>query len=196
MKVKPLATYRQPKYPRMGEQIEPANSALSRNKQAALVAAILAVSGTLTGCGTAVSQVLGGPAGAPPMRQYLSEQEIIQILQYEAETLGVSLGEAQGKVVKYFDNDVALDFHDEGRQFGVAVIDRTESTSLYESLKMADEQNCIDSIRAGGTLAEGSLEDEQPVNFFLVSDIDEREEEQLRQTFREFIEWLQSEGII
>ena len=192
MKVEPIVTYRQPKYPCAGEKINTTNVFLPRCKNAALIAAVIAASGTLTGCRAPVSVM----AGAMPAPNYLSEQEMIQILQYEAEELGISFYSAQGKVIKYFDNDIALDLYNEECQIGVAVVDKTQGNSLYESLRDADEPGLLDGMNAGGVSAKGSLEDEQPVNFFLASEIAEYDEENLRQAFREFIEWLQSEGII
>ena len=196
MKVKPLMTYRRPKYPRLGERIEPPSSVLSKGKHAALVAAIMAVSGTLAGCNTVISPPFGALTGAPPIRQPFSEQEMIQILQYEAEDLGISFSATENTVIKYFGHDIALDLYDEDRQFGVAVVEAEERKRLFESLRDMDESVLLDSRNTDGTSAIGYLEDEQPVNFFFATDFTEHDEDYLRQSFREFIEWLQAEGII
>jgi|GEM_PF-1733836 len=207
MKVEPIRTYRRPNYPCIGEKIYPTNPFRSRGKNAALVAAMIAVSGALTGCDTSYDISGGIPptedntsfveyGGVPPAAEYLTEQEILQILTYEAENLGVAFDRPQDTVVKYFDHDIALDLYNEESQIGVAVVDQSQSNNLYETLSAAGESDLIETLYASGGPAEGTLEDAQPVNFFFAADITEDDEETLRQSFCEFIEWLQSEGII
>jgi len=190
MKVEPVFIYRRPKYPRIGEDIQSSNVFFSRNKNAVLVAAMIAVSSTLAGC----DAPFGRTQGSPPPPKYLSEQEIIQILQYEAEELGVSFDSKQDTIIKLFNSDIeiALDLYNEEKQIGVAIVDRSQANDLITTGAQVDTSD----MRTSGTIAEGILEDEQPVNFFLASDIAEYREDDLRQAFREFIEWLQSEGII
>ena len=193
MKVEPLVTYRKPKYPLIGEKIKPNNAFfLSRSKNMALIATVIAASGTLTGCNAHI----GATAGAPPVPSYLSEQEVIQILQYEAEELGISFDSTKDTVIKYLDNDIALDLYNEEHQIGVAVVERKQINIPYTFLKDSGEENTVENAYTICMSAKGNLEDEQPVNFFLSSEIAEYDEEDLRQAFREFIEWLQLEGII
>ena len=194
MKVESVSAYRRPKYPCLGERIQPFNASLSRSKSATLIAAILAASGALAGCEDPPITAIAGDIVAP---RYLSEQEILQILQYEAEALGITFDDQQDTVIRYAELDVALDLYNEEKQFGVAVVEEEQRRELYEALYNADEQDVIEGLYAGGIAAKGSLEDaEQPVDFFLTADISEYNEDTLRQSFREYIEWLQAEGVI
>ncbi|MCL2817129.1 MAG: hypothetical protein FWD39_01920 [Clostridiales bacterium] len=178
MQVEPLLTYRKPKYPRLGEGVPP-NLLLSSKKSKVLLAVMIAASLSLTAC------------GAPPYDFILlSEAEILQILQNEAERLGVAFESRQDAAVKYSDLDIILDLYNEEKQVGVAVIDRGQANELRGT-------DAWENIRGSGMAAQGSLEDGQNVDFFLTSEyIREYNEEDLRQAFREFIEWLQAEGII
>lgn len=181
MQVEPLLTYRKPKYPRIGEGVLP-NFLLSRNRNKALIAAMMAVSLSLAGCGVKI-------AGGLMPEEFFSEQEIIQILQNEAEGLGVSFEDGQGTAVKHFGLDIILDLYNEEKQVGVAVIDRGQASELYGT-------DGWEKIYESGLAAQGSLEDGQNVDFFLTTEyLETYTEENLRQAFREFIEWLQAEGI-
>ncbi|MCL2677725.1 MAG: hypothetical protein FWE85_01570 [Clostridiales bacterium] len=115
---------------------------------------------------------------------YLSEADIIQILQSEAAALGLALEGGQDTTARYSGFDIVLDLYNEEKQVGVALIDRSQT----------NDQGLYDGR---GIAAQGSLEYERTVDFFLtVNDHTEYNAEYLRQAFREFIEWLQSEGII
>jgi len=179
MKVEPVLAYRRPKYPRIGEEIQPINSMLSKT----IIAAALALTG-----------VLPVYAGAQAQRAYTSEQEIVQILKYEAEKLGIALENGQDIRLKLSGSEIqiALNLYNEEKQMGAAVLPRGQLYNMAETLSPND----MESIETRGLAARGKREDEQDVNFFLTTEIDEYYEKDLRQAFREFIEWLQSEGII
>ncbi|MCL2678614.1 MAG: hypothetical protein FWE85_06140 [Clostridiales bacterium] len=182
MKVEPLLTYRKPKYPRREEGLPP-HLLLAKNKSKALIAAMLAVSTSLSGCIVSFS-------GKPPSPDYLSEADIIQILQNEAAALGISFENGRDTTVRYSGLDIVLDLYNEEKQVGVAVVDRVQANELYRT-------DGWEEIYSSGLAAQGSLEDEKTLDFFLTSEyLEEYHAENLRQAFREFIEWLQSEGII
>jgi len=202
MKVEPVLTYRQPKYPRMGEDIQPYNVF---SKNTAIITAMLVISGALAGCGSidennlssSPIQLAGAPLPPPPSI-YLPEQEIIQILQYEAENLGVVFDSEQDTTIKYADIDIALDLYNEEKQLGVAILNPAEVNQVYEALKNTTMLDvCIDMHKNGATV-EGNLEDGQSVDFLMAAagTIRKHDVDDLRQAFREFIEWLQAEGII
>ncbi|MCL2817130.1 MAG: hypothetical protein FWD39_01925 [Clostridiales bacterium] len=195
MQVEPLLTYRKPKYPRLAEGVPP-HFLLPRNRSKALIAAMLVISSTLAGCGTNDPGRPGGGGvflgGVPPREpRLLSEAEIIQILQNEAEARGIAFERWLDIPVKYSDLDIILDLYNEEKRVGVAVIDRGQANELRGT-------DAWENIRGSGMAAQGSLEDEQTVDFFLTSEYirEYYDEENLRQAFREFIEWLQAEGII
>ena len=204
MKVEPLLKYRRPKYPRIGEGIPPSNAFLSKN--AAIIAATIAISGALSGClpgqppppNNSIPGLAGAPPQPPPL-YYLSEQEIIQILKYEARDMGIALDSKQAIAIKYSDIDITLDLYNEEKQIGAAVLDMGKLNQLHNQVdKSSYDPNDpkISNISKKGAVVKGSLEDEQPVDVFLASKILNYREDDLRQAFREFIEWLQSEGII
>ncbi|MCL2677967.1 MAG: hypothetical protein FWE85_02815 [Clostridiales bacterium] len=180
MQVEPLLAYRRPRYPRRNEGVPP-HLLLAKNKSKALIAAMLVVSTSLTvGC---ISRLQG-----IDVPDYLSEADIIQILQNEAAALGISFENGQNIVTRYSGLDIILDLYNEEKQVGVAVINENQAAALDYRNELYDGR---------GITAKGSLEDEQSVDFFLTSEyIEKYNAENLRQAFREFIEWLQSEGII
>ena len=173
MKVEPVFAYRRLKYPRIGEEIKPVNSMLPK----ALIAATLALTGALPVY-----------AGAQQQRSYISEREIVQIFRYEAEKFGITFDSELDTSVKLTgsDIDVALNLYNEEKQIGAAVLPRDQVNKITQG----------PLIERQGLKTTGKREDEQDVNIFLTTDYNFYTEDDLRQAFREFIEWLQSEGII
>jgi len=213
MKVEPLLTYRRPKYPRREEGVPP-TFLLASHKSKALIAAMLAFSLSLAGCGITApapptqenpggqgGEVVKPPddpwagvelGGVMPVR-FLSEADIIQILQSEAAALGVSFESGQSTVTRYSGLDVVLDLYNEEKQVGVAVIDRHQANELTE----IHGWDYVKDMYRSGMAEKGSLEDDKTADFFLTSTyLDEYSGADLRQAFRDFIEWLQSEGVI
>jgi len=132
MKVEPLSTYRQPKYPRLGENIQLSN-ALSRNKNMTLIAATIAISGALAGCVSKGKIHYPALSGVIPTPRYLSGQEILQTLQYEAEYLGIAFDRQQETTIKY--DDIDLELFDEENQ-----IAEYQEDDLYQALREYIEQ--------------------------------------------------------
>ena len=181
MKVEPVLAYRRLKYPRIGEEIMPVNSKLPK----ALIAAALVLSS---------SQAYAGAAGRHERRPPMSEQEIVQILKYEAEKYSIAFNSEQNPKIKWIDSDIeiALNLYNEEKQIGAAVIPDDQVNKISNTLSSFDK----DFIRTRGLAFRSKREDEPDVNFFITAEIDHYYEEDLRQAFREFLEWLQSEGII
>ena len=189
MNVEPVFVYRRPGYPTIEESIQLQCGFFPKTK--ALVAAMLVISGSLPGCVFA-----GG------MREYrpVPKQELIQLLQYEAEKFGVALDHENNPVVSYpnANVDFTLDLYDREKRIGAALIDRTRQASLYNENNNSSDSALLSLLRNQKVSipAAGSLEDGQPVNYFLSNEIEEFDMNDYIQSFREFLEWLQAEGII
>ena len=186
MKVEPILEYSLPKYPRKGEISPLPGAFLPKNKRKALLGAVLAVSGTLNGCFIIDPFVT---TGVPPMPDLLTEEQIIQILQYEAEGLGLNFTRRDDAFVNYSDFSVNLDLYNDEKNVGVAVVDQSQGYDIYNKNKNPD-------LYKKGVRADGTFEGGKPVDFYLATEIPEYHEETIREAFREFILLLQSEGII
>jgi len=199
MRVEPIYTYRRPKYPRIDEVTKPVHAYLFRRKNTAFIAAIVALSGALAGCGS-VNNIgddmveTGGPA--MPELSMLTEQEIVQILKYEAEEMGVSFENRNDLVVKFLNVEITLDLFNEEGQVGAAAAKGDEEWNLYDVLIEDNRWDIFSDINSSGLATKGLLEDGQPIDLYLVANSQDTDEDDLRQNFREFIEWLQSEGVI
>ena len=190
MKVEPILKYSLPKYPQIHEFSQ--KYLVSRPKNKTLIAALMAVSGTLSGCYPFFPAVLSGVPAEPP---FISEQEMIQIFQYEAEKLGITFDKREDVFFNYYDANINLDLYHTEKQIGIAVIDQMQA---YEISQKADNYNIYDGVKERVNLtSNGSNEDELSADVLLtIEKYNEGNEEGIRQAFREFIEWLQSEGII
>ena len=192
MKVEPVTSYRPLKYPCRNEFVEPSYPSLSKINKV-LLTGILAFSGSLTGCPLVP---FFATAGIPARPQPMSEQEVIQILKHEAEKNGVILKDRQDLSVKKDYYTLDLDLYEE-KQIGAAVGTWFDFNKLN---KFATSYYNDTSGAAKDSLYKDGAETGQEINYFLTlprnNDWDNSYEQDLRQAFREFIEWLQSEGII
>ena len=239
MRVEPLKKYRRPKYPGFGENIQLSKILISRGKHKAIIAAVVAISGTLTGCGPSgglsmptpeeMTRLSGMPAPSnemwlPTQGMYLSDQEIMQVLQEEAAMWGISFDVKPDAIIKYLDVVMNPELYNEEKKIGVEIVHPDELNKLYKASsdteghtdeaytdeaydgKCIDDENVdeeyIDLI-THGLVVKGSLEDDQTADLFLIASCDElynvdyREyEDNLREAFRQFIERLQAEGTI
>ena len=187
MKVEPILNYNLPKYPQIHEFSQ--KSLIYSPKNKTLIAALMAVSGTLSGCFPFVL------AGEPAMPPFISEQEMIQIFQYEAKKLGIIFDKREDVFINYYDTNINLDLYNTEKHIGIAVIDQTQA---YEITQKTENYNIYDGIKEKVTLtSDGSYEDEQSADVLLTAEkYYKGDKEGIRQALREFIEWLQSEGII
>ena len=153
MKVEPVLNYCSPKYPQIHEisQIP----SLSRLKNKTLIAALITVSGTLSGCFPFFPFATAGDP-APPL--FISEQEVIQIFQYEAEKLGITLDKREDIFINYYDTNINLDLYNTGKRIGIAVIDQTQA---YKISQKTENKNIYDGIKEKVNLTfDGTIEDD------------------------------------
>ena len=120
---------------------------------------------------------------------------MIQILLNEAEERGITFNRRDDVNIKYSGIDINLDLYNEEKQIGIAVVDRIQAYDIYLAGKTEDHIYNYE-IYEKGIKVKGGTESEQPENFLLAAQSYEGYEEYVRETLRDFIEWLQEQGII